>query len=415
MTPLLRRLLPTLALLLAAVSVHAQAIGPEQKQKMLDSLQRTVERRAFVPGIDFAQWPEFLARHRAEIDAAADVNAFTGAVNQALREFGISHIRLLSPAAARTRATGQTIGYGLVTGPDPRGLVVDSVAPESPAERLGIQAGDIVVAVEGIERPRTVASVLPDGTERDTCAVTILRPSTGATRLCMLLKKPFSTVRLPTLTWASPDVAVLKLWSFTRGYERRQIEELMRGASKARALVLDLRGNGGGLVANLNHLLGLLAPEGTPTGTSVNRPMTERFAAETGGDPKDMIAVARWNGPTMRTRKGAVEPFAGPIAVLIDRRSGSASEIVSAVLREKRGAVLVGRQSAGAVLVSQFARLDDGFEVQLPLSDYVTPGGMRLEKNGLKPDVEVAEARRGEPDAVLAAAVKALAPVKGKR
>jgi len=121
-----------------------------------------------------------------------------------------------------------------------------------------------------------------------------------------------------------------------------------------------------------------------------------------------MVAVAKWNGPSMRTRAQAVPPYAGPIAVLINGRSGSASEIVSAVLREKRGAVLVGRRSAGAVLVSQFAPLRDGFEVQIPLSDYVTPGGMRLEKNGLVPDFEVEDPRRGAEDRAIPVAVQEL-------
>jgi carboxyl-terminal processing protease len=356
-----------------------------------------------------------LAKQQQRLDSAADPNTFATAVNNALRDFGISHIRMLTPTAARSRSTGQQIGYGIATGPDPRGLSVSQVVPDSPAAKLLIEPGDIITAVEGLENPKSLAVPLPDGTERDTCILTVLRPSTGKTRWCVLLKKPFSTDRAPELSWPAPDVAMLKLYSFTRGYDRRAIEEMMRKASKARAFILDLRGNGGGLVANLNHLLGLLSPEGTPTGTSVTRTMADKFKAEASGDPNDMIAVAKWNGPTMKTRKGNVEPYAGPIAILINGRSGSASEITAAVLREKRDAVLVGRKSAGAVLVSTFLRVDGGFEVQIPISDYVTPGGMRLEKNGLVPDIEAVDPRRGETDSAVAKALDALASAKARK
>ena len=408
-------LLLALCLLIAPAMAWAQALTPEQKARTLESLQRTVVQRAFVPGIDFAKWPEHLAKQKDRLDAASEPTTFATAVNSALRDFGISHIRLLTPTAARARSTGQQIGYGIATGPDPRGLVISQVAPESPAAKLLLEPGDIITAVEGVENAKSLALPAPDGSERDTALLTILRPSTGKTRWCMLLKKPFSTDRSPELSWPAPDVAMLKLYSFTRGYERRKIEEMMQQASKSRAFILDLRNNGGGLVANLNHLLGLLTPDGTPTGTSVTRMMADRYRSEASGDPSDMVAVAKWNGPTMKTRKGSVAPYTGRIAVLVNGRSGSASEITAAVLREKRDAILVGRKSAGAVLVSTFMRVDGGFEVQIPISDYVTPGGMRLEKNGLVPDIEAADPRRAEPDTAVSKALEALAPTKGRK
>ena len=76
-----------------------------------------------------------------------------------------------------------------------------------------------------------------------------------------------------------------------------------------------------------------------------------------------------------------------------------------------RKAVLVGQPSAGAVLTSIFARLPQGFEVQLPLSDYLTPKGVRLEKNPVKPDITVegVPSRDEAQDAAVQAAIKALA------
>ena len=121
-----------------------------------------------------------------------------------------------------------------------------------------------------------------------------------------------------------------------------------------------------------------------------------------------MVAIAKWSGPTSKTFKLTQAPFLGKIAILLDKGSASASEITSAVLKEERGAVLVGKPSAGAVLVSFFIPLrgTNGFEVQVPLSDYVSPGGMRLEKNPLKPDVAVETVATEASDPALESALK---------
>ena len=95
--------------------------------------------------------------------------------------------------------------------------------------------------------------------------------------------------------------------------------------------------------------------------------------------------------------------------MLINRGSGSASEICAAALSERASAPLVGTQSAGAVLSSTYAKLSEGFMMQYPLSDYITAKGMRLESNPLKPTHEVKAVRQGDgPDPAVEKAVEVL-------
>ncbi len=403
------RSLLTIGVLLGALSsAFGQSVSSETKDKVLLSMQNTIQRQAFVPGIDFTQWPAFLAKRQTEVDHARDVPTFVNTVNGALRDFGISHIRLLSPQNVKTRVSGVTQGFGMATQKSESGLLITAIAPKSPAAQLGLEQGDEIIQVEGIEKPVSYP-VPPDN---DTTALTIKRKSTGTVKHYMLAKKAYSTDQPNTLTWTNKDTAVLRIPSFSRTYSEKQIESFVAEVSqrKAKALILDLRSNGGGLVRNCQHLLSLLSQPGTPIGTSVDRRLSERYVQTTGGDSKDMVAIAKWCGPTSKTVKMAQQPFLGKLAILLDSRSASASEITSAVLKEQRGAVLIGRQSAGAVLVSLFLPLanTEGFEVQVPLSDYVSPGGMRLEKNPLKPDVAVEGAITESGDPVLASALKAI-------
>ncbi|MBL8759441.1 MAG: hypothetical protein JNK35_13540, partial [Phycisphaerae bacterium] len=133
-------------------------------------------------------------------------------------------------------------------------------------------------------------------------------------------------------------------------------------------------------------------------GTQVGKDMSARFAEETGGDPADAVAVAAWTKSKVRVRRNATTPYPGKVAVLINRASASASEIVAAALRELKDAPLVGSQSAGAVLVSTYMPAGDGFQMKVPISEWVTIKGRRLEGNPLIADVRVDSRRRSVAD-----------------
>ena len=138
-------------------AVNAQAITPELKQRTLERLQQTVSTRAFVPGVDFAKWPAFLEKQKGDLDKATSLPAFTNVVNTALREFGISHIRLFTPKAAVQRRTGTQLGFGFSALPEARGLAISAVVPDSPAAKLGLETGDIITEIEGV-KPSAIPS-----------------------------------------------------------------------------------------------------------------------------------------------------------------------------------------------------------------------------------------------------------------
>ena len=345
------RILPRFLVLLVGSAIAAGSIAqpmtPEQRKAVLDAISTTISTRAFVPGVDFSKWGEFIGKRQEEIDKSETIPAFTGQVNQALREFGFSHIRLQTPRQAARRTGGGALELFQQTPP---------TQPEPPK---------------------------PDE------------------------QKP--PVRKETLTWVGTDSAVLRVFTFSTGYDRSNIETLMTEAAKAKNLILDLRSNGGGASNNLNHLLSLLLPDKTAYGVFVSRRMTESYVKANPDKPLTPQAIAEWSTFKTRTRVRSIEPFAGKVAVLINRGSASASEIVAAALQELKGAKLVGSKSAGAVLASTFIKLPEGFALQIPVSDYITIKGKRLEANPLVPDAEVTQRPKdGETDPAFAKAIELL-------
>jgi carboxyl-terminal processing protease len=364
-------------------------ISAEGKQKILEHAERIVKNRAFAGGTDFDSWTSILSKYQSDIDSAQSEESFTRVVNRALRELGISHIAVVPPAQAKEQSEQSKVGIGIKhngSGPSELGLTIAEIIEGGPAEKAGLNPGDTIIKVDGLDFTST--EVLR-GEEGSKVTLTIRRKD-GAVEDVSITRGKFRTVDPPMLSKIDDEAMILRVPTFGAGYDASKIEDFFKKAADAKFLIIDLTNNGGGAVTNMNHFLGMLLPAGTAVGTSVSRAMAEQYAAATGGDPADVTAVANWSTRKLAVRRNPVGVFQGKVAVLVSGGSASASEITAAALRELKDAILVGTETAGAVLVSQSVTLEDGFQMKVPISDYVTIKGMRLEKNPLRPDVRVA-------------------------
>jgi len=378
-----------------APRLSAQALTPEQKQQLLDRAERIVKERAFAAGVDFEKrWPEIVSKYRARFDAAEDAATLSRAINRALGELGISHIEFLTPRAAQGLRDTSMVGIGIVSQPTTEGVRVAGLVDDAPAQKAGLRVGDTIVEIDG--KPLTSPEQIR-GSEGTRLSLKV-RSEEGEVRVVELTRARFSTREPATLETLGGDAFVLTVPTFATGYEKSQIEKLIAKARKAPYLVIDLRNNGGGDFGNMVHFLSCFLPSGTQIGTQVGKDMSARFAEETGGDPADAVAVAAWTKSKVRVRRNATTPYPGKVAVLINRASASASEIVAAALRELKDAPLVGSQTAGAVFVSTYMPAGDGFQMKVPISEWVTIKGRRLEGNPLIADVRVDSRRRSVAD-----------------
>lgn len=383
-------------------------LTPEAKAEVIKEVNRIVTNVAFVPGIDFAKWQEFMTSQQESVDKAQDAREFTTAVNTALRKFGISHIVMTTPEMATMRRTRTATGIGIQIQPETgKGIRVITVFPESPAFEAGIREGDLIVEADGkkVDSPTQVS-----GEEGSTVHIKYERD--GKTKTVKVTRRKYSNVRPETLTWVNPETALIKVWTFDVGYSQSNVEKLFKEAGKARNVILDLRNNPGGQVLNMVHLLSILLPERAPIGSFIQKGMVTRYVKETGGNPTDLAAIAKFSDRPIRAGNPKVDRFKGNIAVLVNQGSGSASEITAAALNENLNSPIIGTKSAGAVLVSVMNPLPHGYMIQYPITDFVTPRGVRLEGNGVEPLVEAPGiARFGEKDLAVERATLLLARI----
>jgi len=387
-----------LGMLLLASSALAQTVddNPKVKQEVLDKVASILSQSAFVPGIDFAKWDDVVQDQKPAIDAAKDDEEFRSAVNNALRKFGASHAVLMTPRMSQVRRTGANVGVGISTQIVPEGLVIVRVIKDGPAEKAGLVVGDTIIEFEGKPISTSPNMMGDEGTEM---AIKV-KHADGKIEDYKLIRQKYSTLRSPELVWIDKDTAQLKVYSFEAGYEKPKIVEFMREAMKAKNLVIDLRFNGGGAVANLQHLLGLLMPDSKAVGTFINRSTVADYIESTGGSGTDLAAIAEWSEKKLRpTHRDYTPIYAGHVAVLINKFSGSASEIVAAALHDVLGAPVIGTKSAGAVLASVIDPASNGFMLQYPIEDYITIKGVRLEGNGVTPDIDAQDVNLRTPNA----------------
>lgn len=381
-------------------------LTPEVKADVIKEVNRIVTNVAFVPGVDFAKWQEFMTKQQESIDKAEDSRALTLAVNTALRQFGISHIVMTTPEMATARRTRTAVGIGIQIQPEPgKGIRVINVFPESPAFEAGIREGDLIIEADGkkVDNPTQVS-----GEENSTVEIKFERADKVKT--VKVMRRKYSNVRPETLTWVNADTAHIRVWTFDVGYSQSNVEKLFKDAAKAKNIILDLRNNPGGQVLNMVHLLSILLPERDPIGTFIQKGMVTRYVSETGGNPTDLAAIAKFVDRPIRAGRPRIDRYKGNVAVLVNQGSGSASEITAAALKENLNSPIIGAKSAGAVLVSIMGPLPHGYMLQYPLMDFVTPQGVRLEGNGVEPIVEAPGLIRwGEKDLAVERAVLLLA------
>ena len=285
-------------------------------------------------------------------------------------------------------------GVGMNVEAVPRGLRVVSVFERSPAQRAGVKAGDIITAVDGKRiagRSTDEATTLIKGRSGTGVRLTVVTP--GRAPRTLRLKR--AKVDVPVVdsemrTVGGTKVAHVRLTSFTSGAHtevRRAVDRLVKRGAKA--VVLDLRHNGGGLLNEAVGVSSIFIPEGTIVSTKGReRPRRVFEATGTSIDPKI------------------------PVVVLVDRDSASASEIVTGALQDRHRARVVGTRTFGKGVFQEIRRLSNGGALDITVGEYFTPNGRNLGGGGPKrgagitPDVKAQDNDKTKRDEALDIAVR---------
>jgi carboxyl-terminal processing protease len=261
---------------------------------------------------------------------------------------------------------GQYSGIGVWLRSDESGLVgIAGVVPTSPAEFANLQEGDLIQSVDGqTTKNQSLATVakLLSGKPNTTAILSVNRSEETLTFSVKRTDIRSNPVQLKKLT---NEIVLISISEFSRGAARSMRSALAASGTERSGVILDLRGNPGGLLVEATDVAGAFLNGGT---------VVEFY--KPGKSPEVFNAIGDGDSKT-------------PLVVLIDGGTASAAEIVAAALQDRNRAVIVGEKTFGKAAVQDLTELSNGAAIELTIGYYLTPSGKRLEGQGLEPDILV--------------------------
>ena len=283
-------------------------------------------------------------------------------------------------------------GIGVTVQEDKRGLKIVTVFENTPAERAKLRKSDLIVGVNG----KSIAGVPSDAATgrikgRAGTKVTLSIQSEGA-------KKPRDVeverarIDVPVARGEMQEkdgvkIAHVRLATFSDGAHaavREELEPLLKKGAKG--IVLDLRGNGGGLLTEAVLVSSLFVEKGLIVSTKGRNRAERKFDAQGSAAAPDL-----------------------PTVVLVDGGSASASEIVAGALRDRGRAEVVGEKTFGKGVFQEVEPLSDGSILELTVGSYFLPKGANLANNGIPPQVKARDLPKTARDEALPIAVERVA------
>ena len=394
----------------------------ELRLESFNKVWNTVNEKHYDSTFGGVDWNKIRSAYESKAIAAKTDNEFHGVLRQMLGELKLSHFGILPPAAEIAAAQS---GRGVV-GIEIKWIdgipLIGRVETDSLAAAAGIKTGFIVSKIDGktaaeLTKPlelslaarkvtdgmrkiyleRTIEGII-NGTSGTAVKIELL-DANDRRQIFNLIRQSFSGQMSQAMGNFPPQEVVFesRMLPDNIGYIRfnmwvipqmPKLRAAIREFFPAIGIIIDLRGNPGGVGGMASGVAGLMMDKQASLGSMKMR-----------GGVNEFIVYPQ------------SEPFAGKVVILTDHGSGSTSEVFAAGMQELGRATIVGTTTAGAVLPSVFEKLPTPALFQYAIADYRSPKNILIEGRGVIPDIESKQTRKSllsGGDAQLEAAVKSI-------
>jgi carboxyl-terminal processing protease len=294
-----------------------------------------------------------------------------GSIRGLLDALDDPYTRFMEPKSykeMKLRMSGSYSGIGIYIGIKDKLLTVISPIDDTPAKKVGLRSGDAILKIEDKD---TKDMALDE-------AVSMIRGPQGSKVKLSILRKSWKEPKEYSISRAKivvksvvakvyeENIAYIKLNTFENLATAREFESALRQAKTADGLIIDVRGNGGGLLHNAVEIGSMFIPT-----------------------PGMIVQTVDREGRREQLESTGRVLWTKPVVMLINESSASASEILAGALRDNKVATLVGMHSFGKASVQNVRQLNDGSAVLLTIAKYLTPNGEDITKRGISAEVVV--------------------------
>ena len=343
--------------------INNEEIAP---QKLFDKTWKVISREYYEPSLNNQNWYRWKDHYRNKIKTDEDSRVAIDTMIASLNEPYTRFMPKKDFEDLTTSITSKIYGIGVNIYSNAGKIEVFNVMPATPADFAQLKQGDIITAVNGKDisgmNVSDVAAIVR-GPENSVVELTILRNNKKHTKKIKRKEIKIKSVKSSVL---DNHIGYIQILSFMSGTTPNEFLEALENTKNTDSLILDLRGNTGGLLDNAVFIADMFINNGT------------------------IVDIIYRNGYKKSIK--AQDEHLGmqkPVVVLVNGASASASEILSGALKDTHKATLVGRKTFGKGLVQKVVPLPNQTGVNVTIARYLTPNGTDINKLGIKPDIEV--------------------------
>lgn len=335
-------------------------------QELYDRSWKTIKSEYIDSSFNSQDWKKWKDRYNGKLKTDDDAKV---AIDTMIASLDDSYTRFLNKkeySEQYNSIDSHITGIGVNIMSKAGKIVVYSVIEDTPAQRAGIRANDIFLSVDGKNvsgMDIVKVSEIVRGKENTTVTIKIKRGKSVFTKKIIRKKIEIKSVEAYV---KKNNIGYIKVKSFIGTNTSSDFVKALQKVRNTNAIILDLRGNTGGLLTNAVIVANLFINNGK------------------------IVRIVSKNGKIRDiTAQSDVDIVQKPLVVLVDEASASASEILSGALKDNKKAVLVGSTTFGKGLVQQIVPLPNGTGLNITIAKYLTPNGTDINKKGIEPDYKV--------------------------
>ena len=335
-------------------------------QKLFDNTWRTIRDNYYDPELNKQYWYRWKEHYHGKIknddDAKVAIDTMLASLNDPYSRYMNKSEYLEQNNSINSKITGIGVNIASEAGK----IRIINVMEGTPAQFANFQPNDIIIDVDGKEvNGLTLSEVanLVRGPENSLVNITILRNNSKISKKVMRKEIKIKTVKSSVI---DKTIGYINITSFVGSTTPNEFLEALEKTKNTTGLIIDLRGNTGGLLPNAVFIANLFIPSG------------------------NLVSIVGRNGYKYDINAQDTEfNINKPTVVLVDGSSASASEILSGALKDYNKAKLIGTKTYGKGMVPKIIPMPNETGLNLTIAKYLTPKGNDINKKGIEPDIPV--------------------------
>ena len=264
---------------------------------------------------------------------------------------------------------GSFVGIGIYMIADESSgkIIVYHPISDSPADKAGIKAGDIIASVNGVEYGYDDFNTIADHIKGEAGTKVKLVIERDGEKLDFEIVREKIETNPITSKMLEKNIGYLNLPSFDKDVSKKlkeKIDDLIEKGAKS--LILDLRNNGGGMVDECTEITDLFLDK-----------------------DKTIMTTKDKKGNVQKSVTKNKKLYEIPLVILVNENTASASEILTGALKDNNRTKVIGTKTYGKGVIQSVFNLSDGSGLKITTAEYFTPNGIEINKKGITPDIEV--------------------------